>query len=121
MVKKRTIDARLRDLEERLIEPPRRACRVCGEVGGGRIVHERHTLSGEVVFDPHPPCPGCAQVRPGLPIRAIVICALHTRGLSCPTCKEQGRESPEDLAVRRERFLMTHPEEAGEEYGGSIQ
>jgi hypothetical protein len=74
LVKKRTIDGRLRDLEDFLIEPPRPVCKVCGAEGGGPFVEEYHHHDGVVSYDPREPCPGCDEVRRPGAVRSLVIC-----------------------------------------------
>jgi hypothetical protein len=74
VTKKRTIDARLRDLEERLIEPPKPICKVCGTEGGGPVIFEQHREDGVVEYEPRMPCPGCDALRPPGEVRRIIIC-----------------------------------------------
>jgi hypothetical protein len=93
----KTIDARLRDLEERLKERPRPVCEVCGTEGGAGIVEEFHHDHGVVSFDPREPCPGCERISAamGYPSRLVV----HLHGCWCEADPQRLESAPKvDIA-----------------------
>jgi hypothetical protein len=103
---KKTIDSRLRDLEDLLIEPPRRVCELCGLEGGGPMIWEEHDESGVVIYEPKAPCEGCDALRPPGEVGRMIIC-MH----DCWCGKDDAKVEAAPKTVRERPWPWREQEE----------